>query len=286
LKIFIAGGSGVIGRRVVPMLRSQGHEVTAPSSSEVSVFSPGNALRGHDVVINLATRIPPASKAMMPGAWRATAKIRREASAILIKAAAAAGVKRFIQESFAPIYAAQGDRWIDETSPIKPARYNRAIADAERNAASFPGDWVVLRFAFFYGPDSDFTQQMMGMVRKGWAASFGSPDGFISSVSHDDAAAAVVAALTIPPGIYNVVDDEPLTKRDFNNALADALGVKHPRFLPSWVRYFAGSLGETLARSQRISNRKLREASSWRPVHPSASDGWRSVVSSCSSRSH
>jgi nucleoside-diphosphate-sugar epimerase len=138
----------------------------------------------------------------------------------------------------------------------------------------------VLRFAFFYGPDSDFSQQMIAMVRKGWAASFGSPDGYISSVTHDDAAAAVVAALTIPSGIYNVVDDQPMTKRDFNNALADVLGVKHPRFLPSWVRYFAGSLGETLARSQRISNRKLRESSSWRPAYPSASEGWKAIIGS------
>ena len=274
------GGSGVIGRRTIPLLRSQGHEVTAPSSSEVSIFSPGDALKGHDVVINLATRIPPASKTMLPGAWRATNKIRREGSAILTKAAANAGVKRFIQESFAPIYAAQGDKWIDESSPIQAVRYNRAVIDAERNASSFPGEWVVLRFAYFYGPDSDFTQQIIGMVRKGWAASFGSPDGYISSVSHDDAAAAVVAALTLPSGIYNVVDDQPMTKRDFNDSLADALGVKHPRFLPAWVAHLAGSLGGLLARSQRISNRKLREGSGWRPVYPSASDGWKAIIGS------
>ena len=100
----------------------------------------------------------------------------------------------------------------------------------------------------------------------------------MSSVSHDDAATAVVAALGIGPGIYNVVDDEPLRRRDYFTALADVLGVPPPRLPPLWVVRLTGSVGETIARSLRISNRKLRQESGWAPKYPSVREGYRAVV--------
>ncbi|HKC58224.1 MAG TPA: NAD(P)-dependent oxidoreductase [Vicinamibacterales bacterium] len=293
MNIFIAGGTGVVGTRVVPMLASAGHSITAivrtpekraalsrygAKPVEVSLFDADRlrqAVRGHDAVINLATAIPPASKALMPGAWRANARIRRIGAANLARAAASGGATRYIQESFAPIYEDAGDRWIDESSPIRPARYNRAVVDAERAAQAFTGsgrEGVVLRFAFFYGPDSDFLHGMIANVRRGWAPGFG-PDAYISSISHDDAASAVVAALNLPAGIYNVADDEPVTKREFFGTLAAAVGAPEPRFPPSWVSHLLGSLGETLARSQRLSNRKLRGACAWSPRFPSVREG-------------
>src|SRR5207248_5576543 len=157
VKIFVAGGTGVIGRRVIPLLRSAGHEVTALSrsvDSDARLERLGaRPVRGNifslpdfaaDVVINLATSIPPASRTFLPGAWSKTTKIRRTGSANLSQAAAVRGVKRLIQESFAPVYPDAGDRWIDETSPLVPVRYNRAVVDAERNAQAFPGTWIVL----------------------------------------------------------------------------------------------------------------------------------------------
>ncbi len=114
--------------------------------------------------------------------------------------------------------------------------------------------------------------------RRGWAPALGSPESFISSVSHDDAAAAVAAALDVPAGIYNVCDDRPVRRREFTDALAAALHVPPPRFVPTWVARLAGSLGETLARSQRIANRKLRGASPWAPRYPSVVEGWQAVL--------
>lgn len=293
MKIFIAGGTGVVGTRVVPILASAGHSITAIGRTpekraalsrygakpvEVSLFDADRlrrAVAGHDAVINLTTAIPPASKALMPGAWRPTARIRSVGSAHLAAAAKAGGATRYIQESFAPIYADAGDAWIDEESPVRPARYNRAVIDAERAAQSFTGGGragIALRFAFFYGPDSDFLRDMIANVQRGWAPGF-RPDAFISSISHDDAAAAVVAALNLPAGIYNVTDDEPVIKREFFRVLAGAVGAPEPRFPPSWIAYLLGSLGETLARSQRMSNRKLRGASAWAPKFPSVREG-------------
>ena len=306
MKIFVAGATGVIGRRVVPSLVRAGHDVTAVSRgreksvtlqlqgarpAEVDLFAPdelGRSVAGHDVVINLATAIPPATRALLPGAWRQTARIRSIASPNLIRIAAETGVTRVIQEAFAGIYEDRGEDWIDEQSPVRPARYNRAVMDAERAVEAFAqrrGVGIVLRFAFFYGEDSDFLQQTIQAVKQGWAPALGSPEGFISSVSHDDAASAVVEALTVDSGLYNVVDDEPVAKREFYTSLAEALGVGPPRFPPRFVARLLGSLGETLARSQRISNRMLRSASRWSPTYRSVRDGWRILAAHAAPRS-
>src|SRR4051812_8122128 len=222
MKIFVTGATGVIGRRAVPLLIQRGHAVTGVSRSpqksselarsgaepvQVDLFdidAVRAALKGHDAVINLATSIPSSSKIFLPWAWRATGRIRRYVSANIASAARQVGVERVLQESFAPIYASAGDKWITETSPVKPVRYNRTVLDAERAASNFSeagGSGIILRFAGFYGPDSDLTIDQINMVRKGWAPVLGSPEGYIPVVSHDDAARAVVQLVNAPAGI-------------------------------------------------------------------------------------
>jgi 2-alkyl-3-oxoalkanoate reductase len=155
MQIFVTGATGVIGRRVMPLLVAAGHQVTAVGRTpdkcaalerlgtdavQVDLFAADavrRAVAGHTVVINLTTHIPSSTTMLLPGAWRANDRIRREASAILVDAAIAGGAERFIQESFAPIYPACGDQWIDERTPIQPARYNRTVVDAERSAERF-----------------------------------------------------------------------------------------------------------------------------------------------------
>ena len=299
VRVFVIGGTGVIGSRVLQRLIARGHEVSALSRSEANrqvVEGAGAkavaanvadssalaaALRGHEVVVNLATHIPPSSRAFLPGAWRATNELRRTLPPRIARAAAEAGVRTYVQESFAPAYPDCGDRLIDESTPIATVRYNRGIADAEAATFAFTSAdrrGIVLRFAYFYGSDSDFTRDMIATVRKGWAPAPGAPEAYMSSVSHDDAADAVVAALSLPAGAYNVTDDEPVTRRQFVDSLADRLGVPHPRFAPAWIWRLLGSLGETLSRSQRMSNGKLRDASDWRPRYPSVREGWAAVV--------
>jgi nucleoside-diphosphate-sugar epimerase len=299
MRIFVTGATGVAGRRAVPLLVAAGHEVTGVARTperaaavekagaravQLSLFDADavrRAVAGHDAVLNLATAVPSSSRMMLPGAWREMDRIRRDASRVLVDAALAGGVSRFVQESFAPIYADQGDAWIDESSPMKPARYNRAVLDAEASAERFTrggGTGVVLRFGFFYGPDAGgATLDMIPFVRKGWSPAAGA-EGFISSIAHDDVATAAVAALGIPAGIYNVVDDEPLRHRDFFSSMAAALGAPSPKFLPKWAGRLMGGPGETLARSLRISNRKFREASGWAPKYPSVRDAWPDLL--------
>jgi nucleoside-diphosphate-sugar epimerase len=300
MKIFVAGGTGVIGRRAVPLMLEAGHEVTilargtkGPRRSvspgvhtvHASLFNRDEvhrAVLGHETVINLATHIPASTARMLlPGAWRENDRLRREASANLAEAATLAGVARLVQESFALVYPDCGDGWIDEESPIEPVRYNRTVPDAERAAQRFTangGVGVVLRFSAFYGPDAVQTAGMIKLVRKGWEPLPGAPNAYFSSISHDDAATAALAALKLPPGIYNVTDDEPVERRDFGRALAKAVGARPPRSLPPWVARLSGSLGRLMSRSERISNRKLREASDWAPAYPSVRVGWPATV--------
>jgi 2-alkyl-3-oxoalkanoate reductase len=301
MRIFVAGGSGVIGRRVVPQLVAAGHQVSAVARSpakhgklealgarpvSVDLFdgtSIAQAVAGHDTVINLATHIPHSTaKLLLPRAWRENDRIRRITSGLLVDAAIANGVALVIQESFAPVYAGQGDAWITEASPLEPVRYNRTVLDAEQAAERFArsgGRGIVLRFAGFYGPDSTQLGDMLQNVRRGMLPLPGDPEAFFSFVSHDDAAVAVVAALSLASGAYNVVDDDPVTRRVLGETVAALLGVKPPRRpVPKWITRLLGSLGELMSRSQRISNRKLREAGDWRPRFPGIREGLRATL--------
>jgi nucleoside-diphosphate-sugar epimerase len=286
MRIFLTGATGVIGRRVIPALVAAKHSITAVvrspekraalatqgvSAIECDLFDPvavSRAVDGHDTVINLVTSIPEGVRAMLVWAWKENSRIRKEVSANLSATAVVAGTARFIQESFAPVYPDGGDRWIDESVPLKPVAYNRTVLDAERAAARFEesgGTAVVLRFAWFYGPGDAFTETLFRSARRGWLPLPGDPEGYFSMVAHDDAARAVVAALDIPGGIYNVVEDEPKTRRQLGESLARTLGIKPPRQIPKWITLLEGSSGEMLLRSERISNRKLKSTGKWRP---------------------
>lgn len=251
MKIFVTGATGVVGRRAVPLLLGAGHQVTARGRSRERLAelaragavtkaidlldrdSVAAAMAGHDAVVNLATHVPGAGvRAFLPGAWAENDRVRRAGSAILADAAIALGLGRFVQESFALTYPDSGTRWVDESVPVQPARYNRTVVDAEMSAARVTrsgGVGVALRFALFY---------------------------------------------------YNVVDDEPLTRRTFADAVAAIAGTAPPKLPPSWAAALGGSLGETIARSLRLSNRILRAASTWAPRYPSAREGWRAAYAS------
>lgn len=299
MRIFVTGATGVIGTRALPLLMNAGHSVTAltrsagnrqtltrlgATTAEASLFdveSLRRAMTGHDAVLNLATHVPSSARSMMMRrAWRMNDRIRREGSATVATAAAAEGVGRLVQESFAPMYPDHGDAWIDEEMPIAPASYNESAVDAERSAARFAaqgGVGVVLRFGAMYGPDGT-TRDMVDMIRKGWSPLPGDPGAFFSSLAQDDAATAVVAALDVPSGIYNVVEDDPMRRGEWAASLARAAGARPPRQLPRWLVSLGGSVLRLLARSQRISNARFREASSWGPRYARASDSWDTVL--------
>jgi 2-alkyl-3-oxoalkanoate reductase len=299
VKIFVAGATGVLGRRVVSRLVGTGHDVSALARTDgraVLLRSLGaspvtaelfdaeamrRAVAGHDVVCNLATHIPPTSKAARPGAWAENDRIRTEGSHNLVEAVLAAGVGRYVQESVAFLYRDGGDRWLDESAPIDAVAGMRSATVAESNAARVTAGGataVILRFAAFYGPDSDSIVAMIRLARRRIALSAG-PNRYMSSITTDDAAGAVVSALGAPAGLYNIGDDDPVTCREFFAALSGALGVGPAVIAPAGLAKLGGAMVAAVTRSQRVSSRAFVDATGWKPMYPSVREGWPMVVS-------
>jgi 2-alkyl-3-oxoalkanoate reductase len=300
MRIAVSGATGVIGRRVVPLLLSGGHDVTAITRPDVrrrdtlpaevktvnaSLFDTAQltpAIKGHDAVINLATHIPTGMFEMLRlSSWAENDHIRREGSKALVDAAYAAGVETFIQESVALAYPSRDAEWLDESVPLDPPANGLSVLAAEAAVQSFVdrgGRGIALRFAGFYGPDASQTLLMAKSIKSGWAPLPGKRSFYISSVSHDDAASAAVAALGVEAGVYNVSDDAPVTRETFFDIIARTLGVKPPHYLPTWTAHLMGIVGATLVRSTRVSNKKFRAASSWQPAFPSVADGLPQAV--------
>ena len=128
---------------------------------------------------------------------------------------------------------------------------------------------VVLRFGLFIGPDSGSSQAALGAARRGVSIAPGPPGAYRPTVWLDDAAAAIAAAVRAPAGIYNVSDTDPATNAEIDGALAAAVGVAS-------LRPRAPQDGP-LARSQRVSNRRLREATGWAPSVRAATDAWSRI---------
>jgi len=252
MRIFVAGGTGVLGRRAVALMVEAGHVVTVVSRSpdrEAAVRDAGavpanvdvfdavavtTAVDGHDVVANLATHIPRASRMAMPSAWKDNDRLRTAASTNLAAAALTNGAARFIQESIAFVYADAGGAWITEDRAVEATANLASALVAESNAARVAdsgGIGIALRFAQFYGPDSHTTLDTIRFARRRVAGGFGK-DAYVSSITTDDAASAVLAALDAPSGLYNVGDDDPLTRQELAAVVAAAVGAKPPIIPP------------------------------------------------------
>jgi nucleoside-diphosphate-sugar epimerase len=299
MKVFVTGGTGAIGRFTVPELVRAGHDVTAMARSDakaaqleqqgaraarVSIFDEAalkDAFAGHDAVCNLATSIPPVAKSVSMKNWRENDRIRQEGSTAVVNAAIAAGVGRVVQESITFMYPDRGDAWIDESVALETSPLGEAIVTSESNAARFAKEGatgVVLRFGLFYGPGSESTEQFLRAARRHVGPVAGPPGAFQSSIHVADAGRAVVAALALPSGTYNVVDDEPLTKKAYARALGAALGKRPWLLLPGRLVRLGGKKSAFMSRSQRVSNGAIKDATNWAPTYPSAREGWNAVV--------
>jgi nucleoside-diphosphate-sugar epimerase len=299
VRVFLLGGTGAIGRYALAELVAAGHQVTALARSPqkaafvrehggvpvtLSMFDRdalSHAFGGHDTVVNLATSMPSTATFVFRRAWAETERVRIEGSATVVDAALASGVGRLVQESVSMIYPDGGDRWIDESVP--PDRFPNAKGNlaAEASAVRFSeagGVGVVLRLGLFYGRGAHHSEQFLALARHHVLPVIGHPDGYLSSIHVADGGAAVAAAVELGSGIYNVVDDEPLTKCEYSQALAAASGRRQ------WIRgpgRLAGLFGDrltSLTRSLRVSNQRFRRSTDWDPRYPSAREGWSATA--------
>ena len=191
-----------------------------------------------------------------------------------------------------PVTAAKGEpRQLELESLMRQLRQQVAVAAPARGDGQ-PSILVVdddpnirellatsLRFAGFYAPYARSTRDSVRLARYRLFPIFGGGENFFSSIHVDDAAAAVVAALDAPAGIYNVAEDQPVRFREYAEALAEAFGFGHPVHLHAAVaRLTLGPLADVILRSHRISNRRFKAAASWAPRHVNAREGWRSIA--------
>jgi nucleoside-diphosphate-sugar epimerase len=300
-RVFVTGGTGVLGVRAVPGLVAAGHHVRAVARSaakadrlraagaepvEVDLFDAGavrTVTAGCDAILHLATNIPRMRDMRKPEAWATNARLRTVATAILLDAARLHGIDTFVKESITFPYPDRGNDWIDETVELGGSgAVMRDTVEGERLVGVFGDEGhrgVILRFGSFLAPDAHHTDDYLRLARRRIGPCAGRPADFTSSIHVEDAASAVVSALGAPAGVYNVVDDEPLTRRDFTDAFSAAFGLGHLFVTRPWMLKVAGGSGAGyLLRSQRVSNRRFRGATGWEPAYPSAREGWAAVA--------
>jgi nucleoside-diphosphate-sugar epimerase len=305
MRVFVAGATGVLGRPLVPALVQAGHEVTGTTRSPArtgGIEAAGatavvcDALdrdavhraveaAGPQVVIHQLTALPDRFAKLRKGSPD-TNRLRTEGTRHLVDAAVSAGARRVIAESIAFLYEPSGPRIADEQSPVWPdapepfGSMIGALRELERIVTTTEGiEGVVLRYGALYGPgtwyapDGDMTMQ----VRKRRLPIVGSGDGLNSFVHVDDAAAATVRAVAQgAPGVYNIVDDEPVAYREHLPAFAELIGARPPRHLPTWpVRVLAGSVAVASLTQQRgASNAKAKRELGWTPRYPTWREGF------------
>ena len=196
MRVFVTGGSGVLGRAALPLLRVAGHEVVAPARTELDLFDPAavaRAVAGSDALLHLATRIPPVAEWALPSAWEANDRLRRDASRHLVDAALATGTQVYVFPSGTFLYPAEGAA--DEDTPVQVTDLLRSAIDGEAEAARFAAagrTGVVLRLGHLDGPGTFYS----------------APNAEGGGTLHaDDAGRALVAALAVQSGTYNVCRD-------------------------------------------------------------------------------
>jgi nucleoside-diphosphate-sugar epimerase len=300
MRVFVAGGTGTLGQPTVRLLSAAGHQVRAlartpergaalralgaePVVADMfDLRAMTAALAGSEAIMHLATRIPPLAQMRKLAAWRDNDRLRSQGSSILVTAALAVQARIYVQESITFLYQGRGDEQLFETAPIDAPQPLASARDAERETARFTargGRGVVLRFGAFYSATAPSTIATVKLARRRLFPVIGAGDHYMSSIHVDDAAAATVAALAAPAGVYNVVDDEPLPMREYVAALTDAFGLRPARHLPTWLaRLLMGSGFDAITRSQRVNNTMFKAVTSWTPRYPSVRQGWREVA--------
>jgi nucleoside-diphosphate-sugar epimerase len=211
MRLFVTGGTGVLGRALRPTARAAGHRLVMPGHDQLDLFDPfavADAIReaDPDAVLHLATRILPLDQLGNPEAWYENDRLRIEATRLLVDASLAARVRVFVQPSVAFVYP-PGGRTTEDTPIGDVAPTVRSALVAERETGRFThagGRGVVLRLGLLDGPGT------------GHAA----PVTSLGATLHvADAACALLAALDLPAGIYNVCrDGEYVSNRRFTEA--------------------------------------------------------------------
>ena len=301
MRVFVAGGTGVIGRRLVPQLVARGHQVTATTTSAgklglleqlgaegvvmdgLDAASVGEAVAAArpDTIVNQMTGLSVAH-AGKPNLrqpdrfFAATNRLRSEGIDHLLAAAEATGVSHVVAQGHASMNGIREGGWVKtEEDPLE-------VLEGDAEAINHLEDVVVraggavLRYGGFYGPGADDDQ--IELVRKRLFPLVGGGTGYFSWVHVDDAASATVLAVEQKAkGVFNIVDDEPAPVSEWLPYLAECAGAKPPRRIPAWLaRLLAGEMAVGMMTEGRgFSNAKAKRELGWELRYPSWRQGFK-----------
>jgi nucleoside-diphosphate-sugar epimerase len=306
VRVFVAGGAGVLGRRLVPQLVARGHEVTATTTSAAKLglleelgadavvmdgldaASVADAVAGArpDAIVHQMTAISVAHSGKpdmkhMDRWFATTNRLRTEGTDHLLAAAEKAGVSHVVAQSYASWNGIREGGWVKtEEDPLDPM--TGTVARPGMEAIRYVDDVVVraggaaLRYGGFYGPGA--TDDQVELVRKRQFPLVGGGTGHSSWVHVDDAASATVLAVEQrAKGVFNIVDDEPAPAAEWLPHLAACAGAKPPMRVPKWLaRLLAGEVAVTMMTEGRgFSNAKAKRELGWELRYPSWRQGFR-----------
>jgi nucleoside-diphosphate-sugar epimerase len=312
LRIFLAGATGAVGQRLIPLLAGAGHSTIgltrspekAPLLRRLGAEAiVADALDRRAIAAAVLDAKPEAMVHEMTDlkaasdlrafdrSFAATNRLRTEATDHLLAAARAAGVGRFLAQSFCGWpYARVGGAVKTEDDPLDPnppKELSRTLAairylEAVVTQSSSPAG-IVLRYGAFYGDHTGlFDGPLLEQIRRRRAPLIGSGNGWWSFVHIDDAAQATALAIERGVGgaVYNIVDDEPAPVREWLPVLGKLLAAKPPRHLPAWLARILGGehLVVMMTEARAGSNAKAKAGLGWRPGHASWRTGFRDVV--------
>jgi 2-alkyl-3-oxoalkanoate reductase len=304
MRVFVAGATGAIGSRLVPQLVARGHDVTATTRNpdkverlralgatpvvvdglDASAVGEAVARAEPDAIVHQMTALAGTpDMRRFDRYFHTTNELRTKGTEHLLAAARAAGVERFVAQSYTGWPNARtGGPVKTEDDPFDPdpAPNQReslaAIRFQERAVTEAELEGIALRYGSFYGPGA--SEPLVELIRKRKFPIVGDGAGVWSWIHVDDAAAATVAALERGRrGIYNVVDDDPAPVADWLPYLADAVGAKPPMRIPVWLgRLAAGEVGvRMMTQARGASNEKAKRELGWRPEWSSWREGFR-----------
>ena len=303
VRVFVAGGSGVLGRRLVAQLVARGHQVTATTTSpgklgllaelgaegvvmdglDAAAVGEAVAAARPDTIVNQMTALSQAhaGKPSLRNAGRffaATNRLRSEGVDHLLAAAEATGVSHVLAQGHASMNGARTGGWVKtEEEPLEVLEGTKAVNHMENAVVAAGG--AVLRYGGFYGPGA--TDDQVELVRKRMFPLIGGGTGWFSWVHLDDAASATVLAVEQQAkGVFNIVDDEPVPVSEWLPYLAECVGAKPPRRIPRWVaRLLAGEMAVGMVTEGRaFSNAKAKRELGWELRFPSWRQGFKEEV--------
>jgi nucleoside-diphosphate-sugar epimerase len=302
VRVFVAGGAGVVGQRLVSQLVARGHQVTATTTSAAKLgllerlgadgvvmdgldaVSVGEAVAAAqpDTIVHQMTSIARKPDMRRMDRWfAATNRLRTEGTDHLLAAAEAAGVTNFVAQGYASWNGIREGGWVkteeDRLDPMagtSAAPVMGALRHVEEVVVKAGG--AVLRYGWFYGPGA--VDELVELVRKRQFPLVGAGAGYLSWVHLDDAASATVLAVEQKArGVFNIVDDEPAPASEWLPYLAACAGAKPPMRVPVWLaRLLAGQVAVTVMTEGRgFSNAKAKRELGWQLRYPSWRQGFQ-----------